>query len=79
MKRAIYNQSNDNGMQHINFTLHQYMIVGGTLFPHETIHKGTLRTAYGTTVNHTDHVLTDQQRYMNLLDIRSFRITTPDL
>jgi len=41
VKRGIYNESNDSGMKLINFTVYQHVGVGGPLFSHETIYKGT--------------------------------------
>lgn len=66
MKRGIYNESNDNGMQLVNFAIHQHVGVGGPLFSHETIYKGTQKSAGGTTFNQTVHIFTDQQHHINL-------------
>jgi hypothetical protein len=38
---GLHEVSNDNGMRLINFAVHQRMTIGGTLFPHKNIRKGT--------------------------------------
>lgn len=43
------------------------MVIGGTLFQHTNIHKGTV-----------DHVMIDQWHRSNLLDVRSYRGATDD-
>jgi hypothetical protein len=45
-------------MQLINFAVHQHVSVGGLLFSHEMVRTGTRKSAGGTTVNQTVHVLT---------------------
>jgi hypothetical protein len=48
---SLHDESNGNGEQLINFATQQRMIIGGTLFPHKSMHKGTLRLPDGRTVN----------------------------
>jgi hypothetical protein len=59
-------------MQLINFAVCQHVGVGGPLFSHETIHKGTQKSAGGTTFNQTVHVYTDQQHCINLFRCPKF-------
>jgi len=68
----VYNESNDSGMQLINFAVHQHVGVDGPLFSHETIHKGNHKSAGGTTFNQTVHVFTDQQHCINLFRFPKF-------
>jgi hypothetical protein len=54
------------------------MMIGGTLFPHKSIHKGIWRSHGGRIVNQIDHVLTDQRHRTNLLDVRGIRGANAD-
>lgn len=59
-------------MQLINFAVHQHVGVGGPLFSREAIHKGTQKSAGGTTFNQVVHVGTDQQHCVNLFRCPEF-------
>lgn len=59
-------------MQFINFAVHQHVSVGGLLFSHETVRTRTQKSAGGTTVNQTVHVLTGQQHCINLFRCPEF-------
>jgi hypothetical protein len=72
VKRGIHNESNDSGTHLINFAVNQHVGVGGPLFSHETIYKGTQKSAGGTTINQTLHVCTDQQHCINLFRCPTF-------
>jgi hypothetical protein len=39
---SLHDESNGNGVQLIDFAAHQRTMIGGTLFPHKSIHKRTL-------------------------------------
>jgi hypothetical protein len=68
VKRGIYNESDDSGMQLINFAVHQHVGLGGPQFSHETIHKGNQKSAFNQEV----HVVTDQQHCINLFRCPKF-------
>jgi hypothetical protein len=75
---SSHDESNGTGEQLKHFAVQQRMKIGGTLFPHKSIHKGTWRSPDGRTVNQIDHVLTDERHRANLLEVRSFRGANPD-
>ena len=43
------------------------------MFPHKEVHKGTLRSLDGRTVNQIDHIAISRRQRSFLLDVRSFR------
>ena len=63
----------DNGMRLASFALQYGMVIGGTLFPHKTIHKGTWISPDGNTVNQIDHALVRKKFRKSLLDTRVYR------
>ena len=49
------------------------LTIGGTLFEHRDIHKGTWRSPDGRTVTQIDHICISTRWNHSLLDVRSFR------
>ena len=47
---------NDNGRQCAEFCLENDCVIGGTIFPHKTIHKTTWNSPDGKTTNQIDHI-----------------------
>ena len=45
---------NDNGARLLDFCVAHQLIIGGTLFQHKELHKGTRRSPNGRTVNQID-------------------------
>jgi endonuclease/exonuclease/phosphatase family metal-dependent hydrolase len=70
---SLHEASNDNGVRVVNFATSKNLIVKNTTFPHYDIHKHTWTSADGVTHNQIDHVLIDERRHSNLLDVCSFR------
>ena len=64
---------NDNGSRFVNCCQLNGLTIGGTIFPHKSIHKGTWRSPDGTTVNQIDHVCISQRHRKCLVDVRSMR------
>ena len=71
--------SDDNGTRVINGAVLQRMVIGGTLFPYRNIYNGTWLGPDDRTVNRIDHVMIDQLRHSNLLDVRIHRGANADL
>jgi hypothetical protein len=57
----------------VDFALAHNLIVGGTLFVHKKIHKGTWKTPDGNAINQIDTILIDARHRSNLLDVRAHR------
>ena len=57
---GLHDESNDDGTRLINDAVHQRMFIGGTLFPHRNIHKGTWQGPDDRTIKQTDHIMIDQ-------------------
>ena len=48
-------------------------MIGGTIFPHKQVHKGTWRSPNGVTVNQIDHIAISGRHRSALLDVRALR------
>ena len=55
----------------IDFATDDNMVIKGTYFPHENIHKETWHSPDGITNNQVDHV--DERHASSIMDIRSSR------
>ena len=64
---------NDNGSRLVDCCQQNGLAIGGTMFPHKDIHKGTWRSPDRSTVNQIDHVCISQRHRQCLLDVRSMR------
>jgi len=74
---GLHNETNNNGIKMIQFAISQGLNVRSTTFPHKDIHKETLYSADGRTVNQIDHVLISNRFRSAITDIRALR--EPDI
>lgn len=72
-KHSLHQVSNDNGTRLLDFCALNGLTVGGTLFQHNDIHKGTWRSPDGRTVTQIDHICISTNWNHSLLDVRSYR------
>ena len=61
---------NENGERLIDFCNMNNLVIGGTLFPHQDIHKQTWRSASGRDKNQIDHLMISGMWKHSLLDVR---------
>ena len=64
---------NNNGTRFVDCCQRYGLVIGGTIFPHKSIHKGTWRSPDGVTVNQIDHIAISSRHRGHLLDVRSLR------
>ena len=64
---------NDNGTRFVDLCHRNALVIGGTIFPHKDVHKGTWRSPDGHTVNQIDHICISSKHRACLLDVRSMR------
>jgi hypothetical protein len=70
---GLHDDTNDNGSRLVDLAVAHNLIVGGTLFVHKKIHKGTWKTPDGNAINQIDTILIDTRHRSNLLDVRAHR------
>jgi hypothetical protein len=58
---SLYNTSNDNGQQLIDFATSKNMVINPTSFSHKEIHKHTWVSPDGLMFNQTDDLLIDRR------------------
>jgi len=73
---SLHNETNNNGIKMIQFTISKGFNVRST-FPHKDIHKETWYVADGRTVNQIDHFLISNRFRSARTDIRAQR--APDI
>ena len=74
---SLHNETNNNGIKMIQFTISNGLNVRSTTFPHKDIHNETWYSADGRTGNQTDHVLISNRFRSVISDIRALR--RPDI
>ena len=75
---SLHEESNDNGVRIATLALQNNLIIGGTVFPHKIIHKGTWNSPDNNTVNQIDHILIKKKFRSALLDTRVYRAADCD-
>ena len=61
---------NDNGERQLSYCSENKLRVGGSLFAHKNIHKGTWRSPNGLTVNQIDHICLSRRWISSLQDVQ---------
>ncbi|XP_078701690.1 uncharacterized protein LOC144927827 [Branchiostoma floridae x Branchiostoma belcheri] len=69
-RHSLHSESSDNGTRLLDFCAMNLLTVGGTLFEHKDIHKGTWRSPDGRTVNQIDHACISTKWSHSLLDVK---------
>ena len=62
----------------VDFAATKHMVVSSTCFRHKEIHKQTRRSPDGKTNNEIEHILTDERKASNLLDVKLCRGASSD-
>ncbi|XP_073979057.1 uncharacterized protein [Rhodnius prolixus] len=71
--QSLHDTSNNNGQRLVNFAASRNLVIGGTLFLHKNIHKGTWTTPNGDQTNQIDRILISARNRSDLQDVRSYR------
>lgn len=69
---SLHDHTGINGKRLIDFAKTHSLLLGGTIYPHRKIHKGTW-VAPNNTVYQTDHFLIEGKHRLKLLDVRAYR------
>ncbi|KAL5259045.1 hypothetical protein ACHWQZ_G009498 [Mnemiopsis leidyi] len=70
---SLHSSSNDNGTRLVDFCATNQLVIGGTIFQHKDIHKGTWRSPNGLTVNQIDHICIGKRFRQSLLGVKVCR------
>jgi hypothetical protein len=70
----LHQDSNDNGVRIVNFTIAKYLVVKITVFPPRNCHTYTWTTPDGNTHNPNDHILIERRWQASILGVRSCRV-----
>ena len=70
MGRHGIGKQNENGELFTDFCTFNDLVIGGTLFPHKTIHKTTWVSPDGKTENQIDHITIGRKWRRSLHDVR---------
>ena len=70
---SLHSSSNDNGTRLVDFCAANQLVIGGTLFQHRDIHKGTWQSPNGLTVNQIDHICISRRFCHSLIDVKVCR------
>ena len=72
-RHSLHDLSTDNGVRLASLALQYGLVIGGTIFPHKAVHKGTWILPDGVTTNQIDHVLVPTKFRSALQDTRVYR------
>eukprot|EP00116_Pleurobrachia_bachei_P002363 sb/3462625/ len=72
-KHSLHAVSNNNGKRLVDLCTLYGLVIGGSLFEHLNIHKGTWKSPDGRTVTQIDHICVSSRWKSSLLDVRSYR------
>ena len=72
-KHSLHSSANDNGTRMLDLCTMNELTIGGTLFEHRNIHKGTWRSPDGRTVTQIDNICISTRWNHSLLDVKSCR------
>ena len=64
---------NDNGERDSDFWMENGLVIGGSIFTQNTIHKLTWVSPHGQVENQIDHVLVNPKWRKSLFDVRDMR------
>ncbi|XP_030762005.1 uncharacterized protein LOC115886842 [Sitophilus oryzae] len=71
-KHGLGNRNN-NGESLLGMCSNYQLTIGGTLFPHNVVHKATWKSPDGHTTNQIDHFLISRKWRNSLFDLRAYR------
>jgi hypothetical protein len=71
--KSLHEASNDNRVSVENFSTSKTVIVTNTTFSHRNINKHPWTFHDDITHNQIDHILIDERRHSNMLEVRFFR------
>ena len=70
---SLHSTANDNGTRLLDFCVAHQLVIGGTMFQHKDIYKGTWRSPDGRTVNQIDHICIGKTFRSSLLNVKVCR------
>jgi hypothetical protein len=70
-KCSVHATSNENVISAIDIATDDNMVIKGTYFPHENVHKETWQSPDGLINNQVDHI--DERHASCIVDVRSYR------
>jgi len=76
--KSLHQDSNDNGVQMVNFATPKNLGIKSTMFPHRNIHKYTWTSPDGKTHIQIDHILINRRWHSAILEVRTFRVADCD-
>ena len=71
--QSLHSYTNDNGQRLADMCSLYGLAIGGLIFQHKDIHKGTWRSPDGRAVTQIDHLCIGKKWQSSLLDVRAYR------
>ena len=72
-KHSLHAHTNNSGERLCHLAGANHLIIASTFFDHKRIHKATRTSPDGRITNQIDHILVNNYRRNNILDIRTYR------